>query len=71
MIAWKCLVGKDCERVELEDPQVDEDLLEVLLHGNRIFQVENENDNEQLHPGAAKLKDLLIILEMIMFSDRN
>jgi len=69
MIAWKCLVDKGCERVEVEDPEVDEDLLEVLLHGNRIFQVENEN--EQLHPGAAKLKDLLIILQMITFFDRN
>jgi len=37
------LVGKDCERVEVEDPEVDEDLLEVVLHGSRIFQEENKN----------------------------
>ncbi len=43
MIARKCLVDKVCERVEMEDPEVDEDFPEVVLHGSRIFQEENEN----------------------------
>ena len=44
MIAWMCLVDKDCERVELEGPEVDEGPPEVVLQGSRIFQEENEND---------------------------